>query len=152
MVYREDVVLVARLRAAAQLVYQPQRGFHHYLHMARGNYREYLRGERVRSKKYLYVLRPILAAQWSLHKNTAPPMQFESLVAHMVQDPLVLAEIADLLREKRAVGESDLMPRKPHLSAFIDASLQALAGSTPTLEHPDFAVLDRLLQEALLPR
>jgi len=32
--------------------------------MARGNYRQYLAGEQVRLKKYLYVLRPLLAAKW----------------------------------------------------------------------------------------
>ncbi len=151
VVYREDAALVARLRAASAQVYQPVRGFHHYLHMARGNYREYLQGEQVRAKKYLYVLRPLLAAQWSLRMRQAPPMRFESMVEAMVQDPAVLAEIADLLREKRAVAESDLMPRKPHLNAFIDASLAALANAAPVSEPPDLVVLDALLQDALLP-
>ena len=152
VVYREDAALLKRLREAAALVYQPARGFHHYLHMARSNYREYLQGEQVRAKKYLYVLRPILAAQWSLLKNEAPPMRFESLVQALVQDPEVLAEIADLLREKRAVAEQDLMPRKHHLNAFIDASLAELAHGAPTAEPLDVSVLDALLQDVLLPR
>jgi hypothetical protein len=37
--------------------------------MARKNYREYLRGDTVRLKKYLYVLRPLLATLWTLMKD-----------------------------------------------------------------------------------
>ena len=40
------------------------RGYHHYVSMARKNLREHLLGEVVRYKKYLYVLRPLLAARW----------------------------------------------------------------------------------------
>ena len=36
-------------------------GLYHYLSTAKSNYREYLKGETVRLKKYFYVLRPILA-------------------------------------------------------------------------------------------
>ena len=40
------------------------RGYHHYVSMARKNLREHLLGEVVRYKKYLYVLRLLLAARW----------------------------------------------------------------------------------------
>jgi predicted nucleotidyltransferase len=150
VVYREDEAFLARLRSAAALVYRPQRGFHHYLHMARGNYREYLQGELVRSKKYLYVLRPILAGHWTMHRNDAPPMRFEALVAALIEDPLVLADIAELLREKRAAGEKDLLPRKPHLNAFIESGLAHLESHAPPQENPNFSVLDELLHDTLL--
>ena len=32
--------------------------------MARGNWREYLHGPTVKPKKYLYILRPLLACRW----------------------------------------------------------------------------------------
>lgn len=34
----------------------PKTGIYHYLHMAEGNFREYLKGEMVLAKKYFYVL------------------------------------------------------------------------------------------------
>ncbi len=49
---------------------------HHYVSMAEGNYREYLKGDLVRAKKYFYVLRPVLACQWILDRGTPPPMLF----------------------------------------------------------------------------
>jgi predicted nucleotidyltransferase len=73
VVYRADVSFVDKINAAADLVHRPDRVFHHYLQMARKNYREYLQGERVRLKKYLYVLRPPMAA---LVEQAAVPMRF----------------------------------------------------------------------------
>ena len=54
-------------------------GVHHYLHMAAGNYREYLKGERVRTKKCFYVIRPILACRWIVAHGAPPPVPFEEL-------------------------------------------------------------------------
>ena len=55
-------------------------GLYHYLSTAKSNYREYLKGEIVRLKKYFYVLRPLLACKWILAKNTPPPMLFSELM------------------------------------------------------------------------
>lgn len=147
VVYAEDKIFTGKLRAAMLQVYQPHRGFHHYLHMARGNYREYLQGDVVRVKKYLYVLRPILAAQWTLAKSGMPPMSFEVLVDAMVHDPLLREDINDLLREKRQVMESAPVQRRPRLNMFIEESLAQLALATPPMVKHDMSVLDDLLAD-----
>ena len=56
--------------------FSTKRSLYHYISMAEGNYREYLKRDMVRAKKYFYVLRPILACQWILEKGTPPPMLF----------------------------------------------------------------------------
>lgn len=48
-------------------------GLYHYLSTAKSNYREYLKGETVRLKKYFYVLRPLLACKWILAKLSDVP-------------------------------------------------------------------------------
>ena len=55
-------------------------GLYHYLSTAKSNYREYLKGEMVRLKKYFYVLRPLLACKWILAEGTPPPMLFKTLM------------------------------------------------------------------------
>lgn len=150
VVYRADEKFIASLRAALPAVYRPDRGFHHYLHMARGNYREYLRGDEVRAKKYLYVLRPILAAQWSVLKTGAPPMAFEAMVSALIEDKAVLADIAELLHEKRHVPEQQLMPRKPALNTFIEKSLATLESQAPPMQKPDVSLLDRIFADTVL--
>ncbi|MES2281735.1 MAG: hypothetical protein V4542_10020 [Pseudomonadota bacterium] len=53
-----------------------------------------------------------------------------------------LADIAQLLRQKRAVMEQDIVTRLPVLNAFIEMSLAELAGSELTAGQPDLALLD----------
>ena len=45
IVYRDEAGLANRLRMMLGQFYSPRSCFHHYLHMAKGNYREYLKGE-----------------------------------------------------------------------------------------------------------
>src|SRR5690349_5244719 len=81
LVYREDRAFVEQLKNLAAQFYSPRRCFEHYLHMAAGNARDYLRGrELVSLKKYLYVFRPLLACRW-IERNLGPvPMLFAQLV------------------------------------------------------------------------
>ena len=60
-------------RALAEEEFSLVRGYHHYVSMARKNLREHLLGEVVRYKKYLYVLRPLLAARWIREGRGARP-------------------------------------------------------------------------------
>lgn len=151
VVYRQDEAFVRRLRETAAAVYQPIRSFHHYHAMARGNFREYLQGERVRAKKYLYVLRPLLAAQWVLQRPDAPPpMPFEDLVRELVHDTEVLQDIEELLQLKRRSGEQEWLPARPVLNAFLERLLASLASAEPAIGEPDMGRLDDLLADTVL--
>jgi predicted nucleotidyltransferase len=143
--YRADAAFLEAMRRAAQQTWQPERAFRHYLHMARGNDRGYLHGKAVRHKKYLYVLRPILAAQWVLEGRGAPPMRFQTLVDELVAVPALREAIGALLTRKRAATEAEYGPPIPVLNDFIDAQLARLANATlPVCERIDFSPLDEL--------
>ncbi|MCJ7633836.1 nucleotidyltransferase domain-containing protein, partial [Candidatus Bathyarchaeota archaeon] len=73
----------------------------HYLHMANGNYREYLKTETVKTKKYFYVLRPLLACEWIRRNKAPPPMEFEKLANEILDDDSVKNRVFDLLSRKR---------------------------------------------------
>jgi uncharacterized protein len=45
---------------AARFTHQPERSFHHYLHIARRNYREHLRGDTVRLENTSMCCAPLL--------------------------------------------------------------------------------------------
>jgi uncharacterized protein len=150
VVYRQDAVFIQAMRSAAAQVYQAERSFHHYVHMARGNYREYLQGEQVRSKKYLYVLRPVLAALWVTQRSEAPPMAFEHLVDATVTDAQVRQEIEQLLILKRQAGEAEWFDRKPVLNNFLQQCFDTLGRYQPALEKADLAPLDQLLAQTVL--
>jgi uncharacterized protein len=150
VMYIADEQFLQRIRLVATQTYQSERSFHHYVHMARGNYREYLQGEQVRAKKYLYVLRPLLAALWVTQHSKPPPMTFETLVSEMVREPAVLQDIEQLLVLKRQAGEKDWFDRKPVLNDFLERSFEQLALYTPHIETVDTAALDQLFAQTVL--
>jgi len=151
VVYRADSVFVDAMRAAVRETHRPERSFHHYLHTASKNYRQYLQGDSVRLKKYLYVLRPLLAALWVEQGRGTAPMCFETLVDGLVADPELRSAIAQLLAIKRAAPESEFGRPLPVINAFIDAELARLEAVVPAKPQTgDFSVLDRLLHDTVM--
>lgn len=151
VVYRADADFLQAMRNAARQTHRAERSFHHYVHMARNNYREHLRGDTVRIKKYLYVLRPLLATLWIEQGRGVVPMRFQYLVDGIVADPILRDAIAQLLVIKRGAMESEHGQPLPIINAFIDRELTRLESVPPPMPHDtDFGVLDRLLMETVL--
>jgi predicted nucleotidyltransferase len=151
VVYRADVYFLQAIRDVARQTHQAERSFHHYVHMARKNYREYLRGDTVRLKKYLYVLRPLLATLWIEQGRGVAPMRFQDLVDAIVTDPNLRDAIDQLLAIKRAAGEAEYGQPLPIINAFIDSELTRLESVLPPLTRDtDFAVLDQLLMDSVM--
>lgn len=97
-------------------------GLWHYLSMAEGNYRDYLRGDMVKAKKYFYVLRPILACRWILEMGTPPPMLFSELAESQLS-PELRGIVSELLDLKMYSPEVKLIPRIAALNAYLDSSI-----------------------------
>ena len=150
VVYRQDDAWVRRVKAMQAGFFSGMRVRHHYLAMARKNFRGYLQGESVRLKKYLYVLRPLLAAQWVDEGRGMPPMRFAELVDGLVTDATLRAEINALSAAKMRAGEAEYSPRWPGIHAFI---AERLARADAEIEHPRpwrcRVELDRLLMQTV---
>lgn len=126
-------------------------GLWHYLSTAEGNYREYLKGERVRVKKYFYVIRPLLACRWILENHTPPPMRFTDL-ADTQLEPALRPVVRELLRIKMAAPEVEEMPRIDALNTFIEDNLPRLRArieALPRENPPDWAPLNALFLSAV---
>ena len=126
VVYRCDDKLAPAMRALVAASYSSMRGIHHYRSMAHTNYRGYLREAMVPLKKYFYVLRPLLAARWVERFKTAPPLEFERLLAMLDSDTKTLANVHELLEQKRNALEKQVIPNQPVLTAFIETELERL--------------------------
>lgn len=151
IIYQDEFALARKLREMLTTAFQPQRSMFHYLHMARGNYREYLKGEVVRLKKYLYVLRPILACLWIEKHGTMPPTEFRNLVTDARPSVTLNEAIDDLLKQKMSGNELDTAPKIPVLNEFIEQMLDhysLLSGKRPT-PVADYDALDLLFREML---
>lgn len=126
IVYREDAAAMAPYRTLAQDLYQPAACLHHYLHMAKGNFREYLQGEIVWLKKYFYVLRPVLACLWIERGLGAVPMAFDDLVSGLVNDSALRDSITKLTELKRSGAEVDSGLRIPVIHSFLEREIARL--------------------------
>jgi len=154
VVYREDEAAMPRFRALSEAVFSNARGWHHYASMAKKNFREHLQADEVRYKKYLYVLRPLLAARWIRTQPGVPPMRFADLAQKTldpVRDTALIEEISALLEVKMRAGEAATSPRWPGIHAFIESELAANAAEPVTpLPQADGTGLDAFLCETVL--
>jgi len=151
IVYRDEADTMARLRSLAEEGFSAVRGYHHYVSMAKKNFREHLRGEEVRYKKYLYVLRPLLAARWIRDGRGVPPMRFAALAEATLDDRALLDEINRLLEVKMRAGEAATSPRWSGIHDFIERELEVAAAQVlADSSRPDTSRLDAFLAETVL--
>ncbi|WP_054956772.1 nucleotidyltransferase domain-containing protein [Paenibacillus dakarensis] len=122
--YLEKYSVAEQIRRIAPETFSPRSCLHHYLHMAQGNYRDYLQGEQVKIKKYFYVLRPVLACVWIEQHDTMPPIEFERLVGDLIPEGSELnALIQELLVRKKAGDELGYEPRLSLLNDFVEEKM-----------------------------
>jgi len=105
----------------------------------------------VRYKKYLYVLRPLLAARWIREGRGVPPMRFAELVAATSLDTALVAEVDALLEVKMRAGEAATSPRWAGIHDFIEREL-AVAEAHAFDRQPKASTrpLDDFLHDAVL--
>lgn len=126
IIYLEKYSVARRLRKLLPEFYSPISCLYHYLHMAQGNFREYLKGEEVWLKKYFYMLRPILACKW-IESDLGPvPMEFELLVNRVIKSKDLKSAIDKLLKQKRRGEELSFGPKIPVINDFIGSELGRL--------------------------
>ena len=123
IVYLETHSIVQNLRDLSLVFYSPMASLFHYLHMARGNFRQYLQSDQVWTKKYLYVLRPLLAILWIEKSLGVVPTDFNVLVQKIIVEPKLKSEISKLLELKMAGAELDEGPKIEIINKFIEQEL-----------------------------
>jgi uncharacterized protein len=151
IIYFDQFTLAASLRRMAETYYSPQACIYHYLHMAEGNYREYLKGETVWIKKYFYVLRPILATKWIEQGYGVVPTEFKILVDKLVINPSLRGEIDRLIARKSQGDELAIGPRIPAISEFIETEIERLSSMKVKLTRnlAPIEELDKVFRQTL---
>lgn len=144
IVYALEPCFAERLRQMMDTYYDPRSCMHHYLQMARGNFRESLKGERVRTKKYFYVLRPVLACLWLEQGRGPVPTLFPTLVETLVPSGPLREAIDDLVERKRNDCELDEGLRIPVFNEFLETQLSRLSQSVQQFPATDAPTGDEL--------
>ncbi len=152
IVYADDGVFRAELKRLLPAVYSPAACLHHYTRMARRTVNAFLGRPAVKRKKYLYVLRPLLAARWIEQGRGPVPMPFADLFVTLGPDHAgVRSAIDALVAEKQAGGELGAGPPVAALEAFVHpehARLVAVAAGMPKTQ-PDRAAVDALFRRTV---
>ena len=150
IVYKETP-FAARFREIMNDYFSRKKSIYHYISMAESNYREYLKGNMVKAKKYFYVLRPVLACRWVLDKGTHPPMLFSELVSEELPEHL-RPEVDRLLKLKVNSPEIKEIPRIDILNEYLDLSIvdikNVVANSTED-QNNDWNRLNRFFLETI---
>lgn len=151
IIYQQRFMIADKIKALAPEYYSPKSCLYHYLHMAEGNFREYLKDEMVWVKKYFYVLRPILACKWIEADYGVVPMEFQTLVDTILTSGELKTAIMDLIWRKQNGQELDMEPRIHIISKFIETEIERLKIIKPDgiSIKPEAEKLDELFRWAL---
>lgn len=144
--YIESGPFAQRLRELAPLAANNVALCYHYRHMARGNAREHLFKDQVRLKKYLYVLRPLLAIRYIESGLGLPPVEFERLVDAVAPEE-IRSGIEGLLDLKRRTPELGLGDPIPEIADFITAEFERHGGAFSGNDRPDMLSKQEIVDE-----
>lgn len=132
--------------------FSQKKTLYHYVSMAEGNYREYLKGDLVKAKKYFYALRPVLACQWILDRGTPPPILFSELLK--TELPVELIDVVNQLLElKMNSPEIKLIKRISEINEYLDESIPNIKSAVRLLDDsytPDWSELNQLFLRELM--
>lgn len=126
-------------------------GLYHYISTAKSNYKEYLKGETVRLKKYFYVLRPLLACKWILAEGTPPPMLFKTLMEKYLDED-VKPDVIKLLDLKMNTPEITEGKRFDRVNDYIDqniAQMEETIKNLPDKHEQSWKELNKIFVDLL---
>lgn len=135
----------------AKLYFSEKTALHHYRGTAIATWQQFLQGDTVRYKKYIYALRPLLACRYIEENHQIPPVRFAELMKQTLQ-PQLRSEIEEMLRIKAESGEKEGNPRMPVIHAYIASELQRLSSALNWMEkdtREDWTALDALFLKIL---
>jgi len=149
-------IFIIGLREAIEKHYSAFRLMKHYVALTNREFGEGNFGKNISVKKYVYVLRPILAALWMVqHEWKIPPVGFNQLLREVegIGAP-VLAEIEDWKNRKHQAFEGAQVAPYPLIEEWVThmlAGLKSLENDAPDREFPE-APLNALLRRVVTCR
>jgi uncharacterized protein len=128
IVYNEAYKTLEKLRGVKERVFSPVTCFHHYFSMARRNFKSLDTSKEVKVKKYLNVLRPLLACLWIERFERVPPNRLIFLAEDLVTKPLIIKDINHLIKDKQEGFEYSHRSFE-NLLRFFEYELERLKGT-----------------------
>ncbi|PFA69737.1 hypothetical protein CN378_02930 [Bacillus sp. AFS015802] len=149
VVYYQPYTVIDRIKVLNQTLFSPVPSLYHYVNMAKGNFRDPEEGG---IKKYLNVLRPLLAAQWIEKYHASPPIAFQELVEDLLPAGEMKDSVALLVKRKMAGEELNLETWPDLMNEYVSEKIRHLETYVKTIkvERADpTEELDMLFRDAL---
>ena len=144
IIYCEKFEFAEKLREFSLTYFSPKSCLHHYLNMAKGNYRDYLQRDIVRIKKYFYVLRPVFACCWIQKHDTIPPVEFNKLLHNELINCELKNEIEKLLLRKINGDELDKGAKIEIINEYLENKIDDLTDLVSKYDKPAGADTEKL--------
>lgn len=136
---------------SCKLYFSEKAALYHYYGTANSTFKQYLQGDKVKYKKYIYALRPLLACKYIEDTHGIPPVKFEALL----KQPLpknILEEIEKMLTIKAKSDEGDLNSPMPVIHKYIEDEIDKYEKLSKEMEDDragDWKMLNQVFLEAL---
>ena len=104
------------------------------------------------SRKYFYVLRPILAYKWIKEKRCPPPVLFQELYDAVLETEMKPL-IEDLKQQKMQMTEAEKGPVIPEINQWIEKNLSQMERELDSMERgeaKDWDPLNLIFKKLLL--
>ena len=131
--YRAHDSYVPLLRELSKRAFLPRSSCRHYLGMAKGSLGACQTEEKVKTKSYLYAIRPVLCCRWIVRFGKQAPMPIDDLIAEFLPDQKDgLRQYLDhIIRIKKERNEGDRIDRSPELENYLQVQLEELETLLP---------------------
>lgn len=149
IVYCEEVGFKDSLFHVCLQYFSARKNALHYLGIAKGALDTMVSADEIKVKKLFYVLRPLLAATWSLEKGTIAPMTIEELMELM---PVAMqSHVKQLILEKVSQVEGFIVKIDPFLKTYIEQTFISCEKDAEVLPKAQFEheLLDRFFVKIL---
>lgn len=153
IVYLESEPLMREWREMATTYFIPRNTAAHYLGLSRKINGVIMEKGEVTAKKYLYVLRAILAARFIVERGEPIPVPFARLRSEVSLAGEIKSEIESMVATKAEGAESDPIDPVPLLDAFIVSQQSEVGSALESLSSDAGPVgpLDDFFRNALAP-
>lgn len=146
IIYSEREAFRERLFEALAGYYSLKGACYHYLSQVKKTIDEHLKGDKIKLKKYFYILRPLLAAHWICEKRSVPPMEFALLLEQINDRTDLVKEIESLVKLKAAATEGEMVVRNVMVDNFCRELFSDCDSKAPSLPVASEKGLERLNQ------
>lgn len=143
IIYKSEYPFTLKLKELSKMAFSTTSTVYHYVNMARKNYQFFQKEKRFTTKRYLNILRPLIACLWILENEEMPPNDVLLLFQQYVTDFNLIKQF-DLLIQSKQAGEHSFISQE--LNQFIQDTIPLIEERVKNLHGRNLNLTDTLNQ------